>query len=177
HPNIVTVHEVLQADDSLVIVMELVEGQPARQLCGAPASLESILNLGQQTGLALAAAHANGIIHRDVKPENIMVRSDGYVKLLDFGLARRFALDESTPGGLPAGTLRYMSPEQIRGERLGPATDIFSLGLVLYELAAGKHPFAEYSTLGGTMAIGSRPAPDILQANTSLPADLASVIR
>jgi serine/threonine-protein kinase len=93
--------------------------------------LETLLNIGGQTALALATAHAHGIVHRDVKPENIMVRTDGYVKLLDFGLARRIAPDENSSAGLPEGTLRYMSPEQVRGENLTPATDIFSLGLVL----------------------------------------------
>ncbi len=176
HPNIVTVHEVLPAQDSLVIVMELIEGQAARKLCGAPVPLETLLNVGRQTALALATAHAHGIVHRDVKPENIMVRTDGYVKLVDFGLARHIALDRSTAGGFPAGTLRYMSPEQIRGEPLTSASDIFSLGLVLYELAAGQHPYAQSSTLDGAVAIVSEPVPDIHLWNPSLPPALASLI-
>jgi serine/threonine protein kinase len=155
HPNIVTVHEVIQVEDSLVIVMELIEGKSAREFCGAPVDLETLLNVGRQTALALAAAHAHGIVHRDVKPENIMVRTDGYVKLLDFGLARRIAPDESSSAGLPEGTLRYMSPEQVRGENLTPATDIFSLGLVLSELAAGRRPYAHYQTLDVAEAIVS----------------------
>jgi serine/threonine protein kinase len=176
HPNIVVVHEVIQTRDAFVIVMEFVEGRAARKLCGAPVPLDTLLSIGRQTAMALAAAHAHGIIHRDVKPENIMVRTDGYVKLLDFGLARRTGMDESSTGGLPAGTLRYMSPEQIRGEPPGPASDIFSLGLVLHELAAGRHPYADYSTLDGAVAIVSQPVPDVILANPSLPERLASLI-
>jgi Tol biopolymer transport system component/serine/threonine protein kinase len=175
HPNIVTVHEVLHDHDSLVMVMELVEGQSVRELCRAPAPLETLVNVGRQTALALAAAHAHGIIHRDVKPENIMVRTDGYVKLLDFGLARRIALDESTEG-LPVGTLRYMSPEQVSGEKLSSATDIFSLGLVLSELAAGRHPYVHYATLDSAAAIVSEPIRDAGLSNPSLPARLVSLI-
>ncbi len=176
HPNIVTVHEAIQTRRALVIVMELVEGHAARTLCGTPAPLDTLLSVGRQTALALAAAHAHGIVHRDVKPENIMVRTDGYVKLVDFGLARRLSLAESTNGGLPAGTLRYMSPEQIRGDSPGPASDIFSLGLVLYELAAGRHPFAEYPAFDSAAAILSEPVPGVELANPSLPARLTALI-
>ncbi|MCC6856996.1 MAG: serine/threonine-protein kinase [Bryobacterales bacterium] len=176
HPNIVTIHEVIQGGGSLVIVMELVEGQSARELCEAPVPLKTLLDLGRQTALALAAAHANGIIHRDVKPENIMVRTDGYVKLLDFGLARRIALDEGSGAGLPEGTLRYMSPEQVRGMRLTPATDIYSLGLALAELASGRHPYANCPTLDVPAAIVREPGRGAIVLDPSLPARLASLI-
>ena len=147
HPHIVMVHEVIPHEDSLVIVMELVSGNALRTLCGVPLSIETVIGYGKQIGLALAAAHAAGIVHRDVKPENLMVRPDGYVKLLDFGLAREFGQDGAVGAGQIAGTLRYMSPEQVQGKTVTSASDVFSLGVVLYELVTGRHPFAAPSLL------------------------------
>jgi serine/threonine protein kinase len=156
HPNIVTVHEVIHGESTLVIVMELVEGTNLRVLCGKRPPVDQMINLGQQIASALAAAHIHGIVHRDVKPENIMVRRDGYVKVLDFGLARQVSADsQNSVAGLPAGTLRYMSPEQVRGATLTGASDVFSLGLVLYELLTGKHPFAADSALETAHAIAT----------------------
>src|SRR5215468_2417218 len=114
HPNIVTVYEVIRHEDTPLIVMEMVEGEPLGSARGTPKPLNQVVELVLQTARALAAAHANGIIHCDIKPENILVRSDGYVKVLDFGLARQIGRD-STAAGI-AGTPRYMSPEQARAE-------------------------------------------------------------
>jgi len=139
HPNIVTVYEVIRHEDTPLIVMEMVKGEPLGSAGGAPQLLEQVVQLVLQTAKALAAAHAHGIIHCDIKPENILVRSDGYVKVLDFGLARQIGHDAIAAG--IAGTPRYMSPEQARAEPISPATDIYSLGLVLYELVTGKHAF------------------------------------
>jgi serine/threonine protein kinase len=142
HPNIVTIHEVVPSDSGFVIAMELVEGSSLREYCGTPLNSSQVLHYGGQVALALAAAHANNIVHRDIKPENVMVRPDGFAKVLDFGLARGLAGDRQTSiSGIPLGTLRYMSPEQLRGEELTGASDVFSLGVMLYELAAGRHPF------------------------------------
>ena len=156
HPNIVTVHEVIRAESNLAIAMELVEGAPLRALCGAPLELDRVIYISQQIAQALAIAHEAGLVHRDIKPENVMVRPDGYIKVLDFGLARRFADDDTgqtltgvhtaTDGlnftsSFGFGTFRYMSPEQYRGESLTGASDVFSLGIIVYELATGKHPF------------------------------------
>jgi len=94
HPNIVTVHEVIRSESTLAIVMELVDGTALRKLCGTPLPLDQLLHSGQQIAQALAAAHGLGVVHRDVKPENIMVRRDGYIKVLDFGLARQVAAAE-----------------------------------------------------------------------------------
>lgn len=142
HPGIITVYEVIQSESGLAIATELVTGQPLRKLCGKPNSIEDVIAWGRQIADALGAAHAGGIFHRDVKPENLMLRDDGRIKILDFGLAQmENRIDESLTSNMPVGTLRYMSPEQARGEKLTPATDVFSLGLVLYELATGRHPF------------------------------------
>ena len=157
HPNIVTVHEVIRSESSRAIVMELVEGASLRELCGSAQPIDLVIRTGQQIANALAEAHVHGIVHRDVKPENIMVRGDGYVKVLDFGLARQMAVD-TAGSGLPAGTLRYMSPEQIRGEPLTGASDVFSLGLTLYELLTGSHPFESSSAFETAVAIARRRA-------------------
>ncbi len=152
HPNIVTVHEVLRTPREPVIVMELVEGRSLRELASAPHTVEDVAGWGLQIARGLAAAHAKGFVHRDIKPENLMLRGDGLLKILDFGLARKLA--HGTPADdLPIGTIGYMSPEQLRGEGMTPATDIFSLGVVLWELAVGKHPFLADTTTATTRAI------------------------
>ncbi|HKE23486.1 MAG TPA: protein kinase [Bryobacteraceae bacterium] len=140
HPGIVTVHEVIRSEDSLAIVMERVDGIALRNLCGKPNQAAEVARLGSQIAEALAAAHAAGVVHRDIKPENLMVRPDGYLKVLDFGAAAQIGEDDDLVG-IPIGTLGYMSPEQIQGKPLTGASDVFSLGVVLNELASGRHPF------------------------------------
>jgi len=153
HPNIVTVYEFIQIPGQLAIVMEFIEGASLRSFCGLPAPLREVARYGNQIAQALAAAHKAGIVHRDVKPENIIVRPDGYVKLLDFGLARNFQDGGHTRF---AGTLRYMSPEQVRGEPTTSGADVFSLGLILYELSTGVHPFPAENPLAAAEAIAER---------------------
>jgi serine/threonine protein kinase len=174
HPNIVTIHEVIRADSRLAIVMELVEGASLRQLCDSPLAVDQIVRIGEQLARALAAAHARGIVHFDIKPENVMVRQDGLVKILDFGLARDVA--SLTHSGLPAGTLRYMSPEQSGGEGPAQPSDVFSLGIVLYEMATGTHPFERSSIFETLKAInqGDLVAPSSL--NPFVPLALETVI-
>ncbi|HJZ96261.1 MAG TPA: protein kinase, partial [Candidatus Solibacter sp.] len=147
HPNIVTIYEIVHTGPKLAIVMELVDGMPLRDLCGSPLPMDRVLHIGEQIARALSAAHARGIVHCDIKPENLMMRQDGLVKVLDFGLAQDLSANTSA-SVLPAGTLRYMSPEQSRGERASAAGDIFSTGIVLYELATGVHPFESGSIFG-----------------------------
>ena len=178
HPNIVTVHEVIQSASGLAIVMELVEGVSLRSLCGKPLAEDRVVELGQQTAQALAAAHTYGIVHGDIKPENILVRPDGYVKVLDFGLARQIAADDHASAyGLTMGTLRYMSPEQVRAEPLTPASDVFSFGLVLYELATGQHAFPAKSPLDTAQAILTKKPRLTSAAQPSRPARFNSVIQ
>jgi len=177
HPNIVTVHEVLHRDSTLAIAMELVEGKSLRLFCHEPQHAEQVIHWGRQIAAALAAAHAQGIVHRDIKPENIMLRPDGLIKVLDFGLARNLeGANQTSTAGLPVGTLRYMSPEQARGETLRGATDVFSLGVVLYELATGHHPFAADSPFASAHAIAATDPPAPSSFNRAIPADLESLI-
>ena len=153
HPNIVTIYEVVRSGSSIAIVMELVEGESLRQACQERVPVEKAIDIGRQIARALAAAHATGIIHRDIKPENMILRHDGCIKVLDFGLARPPASMQHSTATVQAGTLRYMSPEQARSESLTPATDIFSFGLVLHELLTGHHAFPEKTPLETAHAI------------------------
>ncbi len=158
HPNIVSIFDADFAQGYHYIAMEFVEGKTLRQLIQAqspPLDSQTILDWVGQTASALSAAHDAGIVHRDIKPENIMVRPDGFVKVLDFGLAKlreppsgtAASADFPTRPGNLAGTIQYLSPEQILGQPAGPRSDLFSLGVVGYELATGVRPF-EGSTDG-----------------------------
>ena len=152
HPGITTIYEVGEENEQVFIVMELVSGETLRAMFSKrPSDPRILLGLGAQLAEALAAAHAHGVVHGDIKPENIVVQPDGRLKLLDFGIARHVAAETATlmrtattaswlPEPQIAGTLAYMAPEQFRGET-DARTDLFSLGVVLYELAAGRRPF------------------------------------
>ena len=178
HHGIVTIHELLQSGSTTALVMELVEGKPLREACGQPRTIPEVLAIGLQIAEALAAAHAGGVIHGDIKPENIFLRPDDYVKLLDFGLARKVTTETIALGTSPAlGTLRYMSPEQARAESLSPASDVFSLGLVLYELLAGRHAFPAISPLDTAQGILTKEAPSPSSFNPRVPARLDSLVR
>ena len=173
HHGIVTIHEVVPSGPSPAIVMELVEGKPIREVCGKPLPVSEVLDIVLQIAEALAAAHAGGVIHGDIKPENIFLRPDRYVKLLDFGLARKVTTETLALGYSPVlGTLRYMSPEQARAEPLTPASDVFSLGLVLYELLAGRHAFPATSALDTAQGILEKKAPALSSLNPHAPARL-----
>jgi serine/threonine protein kinase len=163
HPNIVTIHEIGEVDGGRFIAMEFVEGQPLSALVGTPMPIAQLVPIARQLAQALAVAHAAGIVHRDIKPENIMLRPDGYVKLLDFGIARLVSPPPgtgdgvavfATRAGVVVGTPRYMSPEQIRGEPATAASDVFALGSVLFELATGQHA-SERQFQTGTSALPS----------------------
>src|SRR2546422_3157194 len=169
HPTIVTIHEIGEAEAGRFIVMEMVQGQTLSAM-SKPCPIDTLINLAGQIAKALSATHAAGITHRDIKPDNIMVRDDGYIKLLDFGVARlvpqpasgeeAVTLAYRTLPGTLLGTLAYMSPEQAHGQHVGPATDIFALGVVFYELVTGRHPFKADSMIGIMNAIISlSPAP------------------
>jgi serine/threonine protein kinase/tetratricopeptide (TPR) repeat protein len=187
HPHIVTIYSVEESDGSNFLTMELVEGQPLDRLIGAGGlPIEQIVEIAGALADALAAAHDKGIVHRDLKPANIMVTHEGRVKVLDFGLAKdvRVAGPEDatiaasqTQAGMIMGTPAYMSPEQIAGRLIDHRTDIFSLGVVLHEMATGKQPFAGDSSaelMSSILRDTPTPASEI---RVDLPADLARIIR
>jgi serine/threonine protein kinase/Tfp pilus assembly protein PilF len=164
HPNILTIHEIGEADGRRFIATEFIDGETLRQrIIGGSLRFTEALNIAEQMGSALAAAHAAGIIHRDIKPENVMARRDGIVKVLDFGLAKlseppavaggsetheeaQTRIKIQTNTGVVMGTVTYMSPEQARGLTVDARTDIWSLGVVFYEMLAGRAPFAGQTT-------------------------------
>ncbi len=180
HPNILVIHEISVGEDANFIVSEFVEGRTLRDLIGgSDLTINQILDIAIQIGGALAAAHGAGIVHRDIKPENIVVRPDGYVKVLDFGLAKLLkprnlfvdtenetAIQNQTARGVIMGTVNYMSPEQAKAETVDERTDIFSLGVVLYELLAGSTPF-QGNSMSETFAnvINTEPPPLTLTAS------------
>ena len=180
HPNIVTIYDVIHEESEIVIAMELVEGRSLREFCRSPLDLDRVIHFGRQVAMALSAVHQKGIIHRDIKPENIIARDDGLVKVLDFGLAREVSgesgAESHSTTALLAGTPRYMAPEQLRGERATGASDVFSLGVVLYELAAGRHPFASRFAWEIAHAIVSRDVAGPDNVNPTIPAGFASLI-
>jgi serine/threonine-protein kinase len=154
HPNIVTIHEIGNSNSQHFITTEFIDGETLRQhMASKQLNLEQVLDIATQIASALAAAHAAGIVHRDIKPENVMLRRDGIVKVLDFGLAKlasqELAVNQhpaatetvKTNPGMVLGTVQYMSPEQARGKDVDARTDIWSLGVVLYEMVAGRVPF------------------------------------
>jgi serine/threonine-protein kinase len=178
HPNIITIHEIGQVDSVHFIATEFIDGQTLRErMAGEGMKLGEVLDVATQVASALAAAHEAGVLHRDIKPENIMLRCDGYVKVLDFGLAKlieKAPVEHTTIGdskasaegqirtdpGTVMGTPQYMSPEQVRGEKLDARSDIFSLGVVLYEMIAGRAPFAGASVAEVIATVLDRePAP------------------
>jgi serine/threonine protein kinase len=183
HPNIVTICESGESAAGLFIAMEWVDGLTFRELIHAgPVNCAQAINWGGQAARAVAAAHAAGILHRDIKPENIILGKDGVLKILDFGLARlagpvRLEANSSgasgTISGTLSGTLLYMPPELFRGEMATTASDVYSLGALLYELWAGRHPFAAETPLGVFGAIECRvlAAPSTLRADIPLEID------
>ncbi len=140
HPNICTIHGIEEYESQTYIVMEFVEGQTLREK-GSNVPLKQAIEIGIQMADGLAAAHEKGIVHRDIKPENIMIQKDGRVRIMDFGLAKLKSASRLTKAGSTVGTTGYMSPEQVQGMETDHRTDIFSLGVLLYEMFAGQSPF------------------------------------
>ena len=177
HPNICTIYDVGEHEGRQFIAMELLEGQTLKhRIAGRPMKTEQVARLGLQMAEALEVAHSKGIVHRDMKPANIFVGERGEVKVLDFGLAKLLrpvseaALSESlTETQAVAGTLPYMAPEQLRGEKVDARTDIYALGAVLYEMATGRRPFEATlpTALAGDIQHKAPPAPGRLNPDLS----------
>ncbi len=190
HPNIITIHEIGQTDGVHFIATEFIDGQTLKQrMKRARLNFADVLDVSIQVASALEAAHAAGLVHRDIKPENIMQRPDGYVKVLDFGLAKLTekssqskALDSEvgtmlrghTKPGTVLGTVDYMSPEQARGQVLDQRTDVFSLGIVLYEMAAGRMPFAAATSIDTLVSILEKEPPPLDEPE--IPAEFQRII-
>src|SRR5436190_12685145 len=191
HPNILTVYEIGEDHSIHYIASELIEGDTLRErLTRGQMQLSEAVDIAIQVASALAAAHARGIVHRDIKPENIMLRPDGYVKVLDFGIAKlaESAFAEATADGAGSmtladtslgsilGTVRYMSPEQACGEHVDQSTDIWSLGVVLYEMLTGHAPFTGGTSKEVMSTILEKEPPLLTHYVAHAPAELQQII-
>jgi serine/threonine protein kinase/Tfp pilus assembly protein PilF/TolB-like protein len=189
HPNILTIHEIGQSGTIRFIATEFVDGQTLRRRMQAGTmTLSEALDVAYQTAGALAAAHEAGIVHCDIKPDNVMLRQDGLVKVLDFGLAK--LLERETPAdpneptlidlrlasGMIIGTPHYMSPEQARGQDLDARSDIFSLGVVLFEMITGRRPFDGPTTNDVIAAILTREPPPVSRFSPQVPSELEQIL-
>ena len=187
HPNILTVHEIGETAAGPYIVTELVQGSTVRELLiEAPLMLSRALDIAVQTADGIAKAHEAGIVHRDLKPENLMVTGDGFVKILDFGLAKLLHRDSietaaadqsSTATGMIVGTAGYLSPEQLRGSPTDARSDLFALGVVLYEMATGENPFRRDNPADTFSAILRDEPPPLAAKLTGAPPELSEAVR
>jgi serine/threonine-protein kinase len=178
HPNIVTVIDRGEEDGKQFIVFELIDGENVKELVerGGPLPVRRALELGLEVGRALAFAHGQGLVHRDVKPQNVLLNDDGRAKVTDFGIARTLDAVGQTETGTVLGTSQYIAPEQARGERVDAQTDVYSFGVVLYELLAGEVPYGGDNFLTVAMKHVNDPVPSVADRRPDTPLRLASLI-
>ena len=169
-PHECNIHEIDETDDGqLYLVMAYYEGETLKQrIERGPLTLDDAIDIATQVGQGLAAAHGAGIVHRDIKPANLLIAKGGVVKILDFGLAKLAGTEGTTQTGTALGTVAYMSPEQARGEEVDHRTDIWSLGVVLYEMVSGQPPFRGENLLSISGAIRQDPPPVLTGDSSSL---------
>ena len=170
HPNICTIYEIDETGDGqLYLVMARYEGETLKErIARGPLSLDDAIDIATQVGQGLAEAHGAGIVHRDIKPANLLITKTGVVKILDFGLAKLAGSEGVTQTGTTVGTVAYMSPEQARGQEVDHRTDIWSLGVVLYEMLAGTPPFQGENLLSISNAIVDGEPPSLTGSSSSV---------
>ena len=179
HPNIVTVIDRGESDGQQYIVFEYVDGESLKQLVdrSGPLPARRVVELGLQIADALAFAHQHGLVHRDVKPQNVLINADGEAKVTDFGIARSLDVEHGvTQTGTVLGTSNYLSPEQARGQTVSPATDVYSLGVVLFELLTGEVPFPGENFVAVAMKHINEPPPSLLEKRPDVPVRLVYAI-
>ncbi len=179
HTNVVTVYDYGEDPSGPFIVMEYVDGEDLATILRRNGSLPpaQVARIGASVARALQAAHDRGLVHRDVKPGNVLIGRDGRIKVVDFGIARAIAEAHVTLPGTTLGSVHYFSPEQARGETATTASDIFSLGIVLYELLTGERPWVGDSAASVALARLTGPVPDPAKVRPSIPADIAAIVR
>jgi len=178
HPNICTIHEIGKTDDDqLFIVMAYYQGETLKKkIERGPFKIEEAIDIVSQVAEGLMRAHKKGIVHRDIKPANTFITNDGTVKILDFGLAKTSSEQSITKFGMTVGTVSYMSPEQTKGEEVDHRTDIWSLGIILYEMVTGKSPFkGEYDQAIMYSILNENPQP-ITGLRTGVPMELERIV-
>jgi eukaryotic-like serine/threonine-protein kinase len=178
HPNIVTVIDRGERDGTQFIVFELVDGENLKELVerGGPLPVRRALDIGLDVARALAFAHAQGLVHRDVKPQNVLLTPDGHAKVTDFGIVRSLGVAGNTETGTVLGTSQYIAPEQARGEHVDAQTDVYSFGVVLYELLAGEVPYDGESFLTVAMRHVNDPVPNVVVVRPDTPLRLATLV-
>lgn len=177
HPNIVTIHDIGRSGDLAYMAMEFLEGRELKDLiAGRELTVDRALDIAAQAADGLAYAHRHEVVHRDIKPANIMILGDGRVKIMDFGIARMRTADVRTQTGVVLGSPRYLSPEQVLGKRSDGRADIFSLGVILYEMVAGKTPFDGVDVNALMFQIVNFTPPPPSAVNTALPQMLDLIV-
>jgi eukaryotic-like serine/threonine-protein kinase len=178
HPHVVTVIDRGDEDGRQFIVFELVDGEDLKALVerGGPLPVRRVLELGLEIGAALAFAHGQGLVHRDVKPQNVLLDGEGRAKVTDFGIVRSLEAVGTTETGTVLGTSHYVAPEQARGEKVDAKTDVYSFGVVLFELLAGEVPYSGDSFVAVALRHANDPVPDVLERRPDTPLRLAALV-